>query len=275
MFRIGEFARLGGVSVRALHHYDDLGLLRPAAISEGGYRLYTPVQLATLRRITALKGLGYRLEEIGALLGGTLGEPYPDFLARKRAELLAQREVLNARLAQLDAEIDKETCMTRYTVQLKPAPAVRALLARGPAPDSRHVTAPMERLYDAVCGTMGDHGLIDPGWSVVTWRGGGYQSEEEIELEVAVPVFVDVPGHLRPGVLFGELPGQMVAATLHLGSYERFGDAYAALLAWMSREGYAPAGPVREVYLRFSAREEEQISELQVPVRRADEPVNT
>ncbi|WP_102125881.1 MerR family transcriptional regulator [Deinococcus planocerae] len=269
MFKIGEFARLGGVSVRTLHHYDDLGLLRPAALSEGGYRLYAPAQLALLRRITALKGLGYSLDEIAALLGGTLPEPYPDFLARKREELLAQRDTLNARLAQLDAEIDKERRMTRYTVQLKPMPAVRALLARGPAPDYRHVTALMERLYEQVCAAMGDHTLPDPGWSVVTWRGGGYQSEEEIELEVAVPVFEDVPGPLRPGVTLGELPEQTVAATLHLGSYERFGEAYAALLGWMDREGYAPDGPVREVYLRFSEREEEQLSELQVPVRRA------
>lgn len=268
MFKIGEFARLG-VTVRALHHYDALGLLRPADVSEGGYRLYAPGQLATLRHITALKGLGYTLNEIGALLGGTLPEPYPDFLARKRAELLAWQDALNERLAQLDAEIDKERRMTRYTVQLKPMPTVRALLARGPAPDYRHVTAPMERLYEQVCGTMGDHALPDPGWSVVTWRGGGYQSEEEIELEVAVPVFGDVPGPLRPGVTLGELPGQTVAATLHLGSYERFGEASAALLGWMDREGHAPDGPVREVYLRFSEREEEQISELQVPVRRA------
>lgn len=267
-FRIGEFARLAGVTVRALRHYDHEGLLRPADVSPSGYRLYAPGQLATLRRILSLRALGCSLDEVRAVLHGP-PEPYAAFLDRRRAALLAERDALDDRLARLDAEARKEHRVSQYTVQLKTFPAQPALAVRGPAPDYRHVTAPMNRLYERVCAPMGEGRLPDPGWSVVTWRGGGYQSEEEIELEVAIPVFAEVEGDLPEGVERLTLPETLVASTVHVGSYERFGEAYAALLAWMDRAGYAPAGPVREVYLRFAEREDDHLSELQVPVRRA------
>ena len=66
--RVGEVARLLGVSVRTLHHYDERGLLVSSARSASGYRLYTDDDLARLVEILALRALGLRLERIGALL---------------------------------------------------------------------------------------------------------------------------------------------------------------------------------------------------------------
>jgi MerR family transcriptional regulator, thiopeptide resistance regulator len=66
--RIQEFARLAGVTVRALHHYDRLGLLKPSARSDSGYRLYRDCDLARLEQIVVLKFLGLPLKQIGRLL---------------------------------------------------------------------------------------------------------------------------------------------------------------------------------------------------------------
>jgi DNA-binding transcriptional MerR regulator len=76
MFSIGEFARLGGVSARTLRHYDEIDLLRPAAVDPcTGYRGYTAAQLGQLSRIIALKELGLSLPQVRRLLGGvTLDE---------------------------------------------------------------------------------------------------------------------------------------------------------------------------------------------------------
>ncbi|MGA2051411.1 MAG: MerR family transcriptional regulator [Terracidiphilus sp.] len=63
-FRIQEFAKLAGVTVRALHHYDRLKLLSPAHRSERGYRLYCHEDLDRLERILALQNLGLSLREI-------------------------------------------------------------------------------------------------------------------------------------------------------------------------------------------------------------------
>lgn len=67
-YRTNEFAAMAGVTVRALHHYDRLGLLRPARHPENGYRLYGESDLGRLEQILVLKFLGLPLEKIRDVL---------------------------------------------------------------------------------------------------------------------------------------------------------------------------------------------------------------
>ncbi len=67
-WKVGELARRTGVSVRTLHHYDEIGLLSPSHRSEAGYRLYTETDVVRLQQIRSLRTLGFSLEEIGAFL---------------------------------------------------------------------------------------------------------------------------------------------------------------------------------------------------------------
>lgn len=97
-FRIQEFAKLAGVTVRALHHYDRLRLLSPAHRSERGYRLYCHEDLGRLERILVLRYLGLSLREIAALLDtpdGRGAEPLTVTLARQRATLRERRDGLD------------------------------------------------------------------------------------------------------------------------------------------------------------------------------------
>ena len=68
MLTIGEFSGLSHVTPRMLRHYDALGLLHPEAVGENGYRYYRQEQLSDLMRIQWLKGYGFSLGEIRALL---------------------------------------------------------------------------------------------------------------------------------------------------------------------------------------------------------------
>ncbi len=68
MLTIGDFSRLSRVTPRMLRHYDALGLLRPEAVGDNGYRYYRQEQLSDLARIQWLKGYGFSLGEIGPLL---------------------------------------------------------------------------------------------------------------------------------------------------------------------------------------------------------------
>src|SRR5580658_3666178 len=87
MFSIGEFARLGGVSVRTLRHYDELGLLRPAKIDPlTGYRGYTAAQLGQLNRIMALKELGLSLIQARRLMDGVTLDELRGMLILRRAQ---------------------------------------------------------------------------------------------------------------------------------------------------------------------------------------------
>lgn len=67
-FGIGEFAERAGVTVRTLRYYDQIGLLRPSAYSEGKRRLYTEMDYARLQQILTLKLIGLSLDEIQSLL---------------------------------------------------------------------------------------------------------------------------------------------------------------------------------------------------------------
>src|SRR5579862_2563794 len=63
-----EFAKREGVTIRALHHYDRLGLLKPSGHTAAGYRLYTDRDLVRLEQIVALKFIGFSLSQIRELL---------------------------------------------------------------------------------------------------------------------------------------------------------------------------------------------------------------
>ena len=93
VYRVGEFAKLTKVSVRTLHHYDRIGILKPAAISEGGHRLYSETELLRLQQILTLRYLGFPLAQIGELL------ERPDFDVL--ASMQIQRRVVRDRISEL------------------------------------------------------------------------------------------------------------------------------------------------------------------------------
>lgn len=75
LFKVGELARKTGVSVRALHHYDQEGLLSPTQHTDSGHRLYAAADIARLQQILSLRQLGFSLGEIKAQLENPNSSP--------------------------------------------------------------------------------------------------------------------------------------------------------------------------------------------------------
>lgn len=103
-YQVSEVARLTGVSVRALHHYDAIGLLSPSGRTEAGYRLYGDADLARLQQILIGRELGLPLEAIRR----SLDDPRYDrraALTRQRAQLLARAERTTAMVRAIDAAL--------------------------------------------------------------------------------------------------------------------------------------------------------------------------
>jgi len=101
LLKVGELAKRSGLTVRALHHFDEIGLLKPSARSEAGYRLYNHGDVARLHGIQALRLLGLPLKEIGTMLAGD-GRTLPMIVARQIRSLdheIAQATELRGRLA--------------------------------------------------------------------------------------------------------------------------------------------------------------------------------
>ena len=115
MMTVHEVSKLTGVSVRALHHYDQLGLLKPAEVTEAGYRLYDEDSLTRLQSILLFRELQFPLKDIGAILDS------PTF-DRNRA-LDQQIRLLELKKEHLDNLIDLARgmklvgvkCMTDFT----------------------------------------------------------------------------------------------------------------------------------------------------------------
>lgn len=107
LLKIGELAKRTGLTVRALHHYDAIGLLSPSARSEAGYRLYNEADIARLHRILALRRFGLALADIGTTL------TRPDLslaavVARQigmLTEQIQQARALRSRLSHLQSQL--------------------------------------------------------------------------------------------------------------------------------------------------------------------------
>lgn len=100
LLKVGELARRTGLTVRALHHYDSIGLLRPSVRSDSGYRLYDRNDVARLHGIQTLRRMGLALADVAKVLdGGDL--TLPALLARQIGVLdqeIAQAQALRERL---------------------------------------------------------------------------------------------------------------------------------------------------------------------------------
>lgn len=100
-YSVGQLARLSGVSVRTLHHYDAIDLLKPAFIRENGYRLYRNAELLRLQEILLYREVGMSLGDIASLMDGP--QDAAKRLAQHREKLIQQAQ----RQAKVIATLDK------------------------------------------------------------------------------------------------------------------------------------------------------------------------
>jgi DNA-binding transcriptional MerR regulator len=100
--KVGEVARQTGLTVRTLHHYDELGLLVPSSHTESGHRLYTAVDLARLQQIISLRQLGFSLEQVRDCLDRPEFSPL-EVIRLHVARLREQIELARQACARLEA----------------------------------------------------------------------------------------------------------------------------------------------------------------------------
>ena len=112
---VGEVARLAGVTVRTLHHYDQVGLLRPTGRSAAGYRVYGEADLVRLQRILGYRELGLALDDIATILS----DPRLDPVEHLRSQHALVR-VRIGRLQQQLAAIEKTLEAHQMGIQLDP-----------------------------------------------------------------------------------------------------------------------------------------------------------
>ncbi|MFZ5820369.1 MAG: MerR family transcriptional regulator [Chloroflexota bacterium] len=267
--KIGNFARIGQVTVQTLRHYDDLGLLRPSEVDAlSGYRYYSLEQLPRLHRILALKDLGFSLEQVARLLEDDLPPAELRGMLRLKQDELRQQvgEGLD-RLERLEARLrllEQEGRQLGYEVVIKRVEALRIASVRRTIP-TYWDEGP---LWGELFHHLQQAGLTTCGPYLSLYHAG----EPEIDAEACAPVAADIT-EIR-GLTVRELPGvETMATTIHRGPFTGLAGAYTALLKWIDANGYHADGPDREIYLRLpeagqSRSDPNAVTEMQVPIDR-------
>ena len=115
MRTIGQVAALAGVTVRTLHHYDEIGLLRPSGRSNGGYRVYADADLERLHRVLSYRELGFSLDQVASILN----DPDADTASHLRRQHALVRQRV-ARLQSMLAHIEKALEAQQMGISLTP-----------------------------------------------------------------------------------------------------------------------------------------------------------
>jgi DNA-binding transcriptional MerR regulator len=273
MFSIGDFARLGRVSVRMLRHYDAIGLLRPAVVDAAtGYRFYRAGQLGRLNRVVALKDLGFTLQQVQAILDDQVStEQLRGMLRLRRAQLEAQLAADADRLAGVEARlrmIESEGHMNTEDVVVKPVPPVRIaeLTAVAASYESQHIGPVIQPLYPELFRRMEAAGVQPTGPAIAYYEPAPGTSGEEVVVHAGIPVTVDPhPGY---GFAVVDLPAiESAAAIVHHGDMAGVEPSMQVLARWVEDNGYQTDGYAREVYLEYCHDERDKgVTELQMAV---------
>ncbi|KAB1151128.1 MerR family transcriptional regulator [Micromonospora sp. AMSO12t] len=271
MFTIGDFARLGRVSVRMLRHYDSIGLLRPAAVDpHTGYRSYRAEQLRRLNRVIALKELGLTLGQVRAIIDDAVEvAELRGMLRLRRSQLEAQLAADTARLAGVEARlrmIETEGRMTSQDVVLKELPAVRVAELTGVARsyETPDISTVIQPLYPELFRRLGAAGVVPSGPGLAWYEATG--EGESVMVHAGVTVTADPSAARDFGVV--DLPAVPTAATIiHHGPMDEVEGSIQVLATWIEANGWRADGYTRELYLDYCPDEPEKgVTELQLPV---------
>jgi predicted transcriptional regulator YdeE len=256
------------VSVKALRHYDKLGLLKPAWVDRWtSYRYYALEQLPRLNRILALKDLGLSLQEVQQLLCDDLdAAELRGMLRMKRTELRQRLRSEQARLQRVEArlrQIEREGELPQYEVVVKSVPAHRVAGLRDWIADYEHIGS----LFAKLDGYVQTRSLVaDTAAPRIAVYYQAQEGDRGLDAEAALPV--SGTARVKPPLCVHDLPAvEAMACVVHPGEHHSLGEAYAAAMTWIEENGYRVTGPTREVYLPEPDRGR-SIVDVQFPVER-------
>lgn len=267
---IGRFARLTGLTVKALRHYDAEGLLGPARVDEWtGYRYYTASQAEDAITIRRLRELELPLDEVAAVLHAD-PDTVRERLAVHRARLQGRAVEVQQLIGELDLLIEgKEPLVQRTTVEprLEQIPELRmAVIGDRVAVDDMFtfVPATCERLVGWLAGR--GHECRDPLVTFLREPVLGIENDS-LDAEVGLPVPEGEAGD--DVVTVRTYPAVRAAVHEHRGPYETLPTLYEPLRAWIVAHGLEPGTQTREVCVAHpgnTADEQDYVTRICWPV---------
>ena len=269
---IDQFARLTGLTVRAVRHYGELGLLQPAYVDpETGYRYFTADQLVDAAAVRRLRFLELALEEIREIVEADDPAFTRARLVRHRAkmaELAATTEQILASLQRIiegEEELVPRTIDIRDEIEIKDVPEQPVLVIRERAPLEK-MSEVIPAAFEEIAKYLHERGLepVGPPTTVCPYA----DEEGMVDVENAWTVESAVPGGGR--IEASTLAACTVLSYRHRGHYEELDRSYRALEALVERGGLAKDGEPREIYWTDPKElpSDEWLTEIQLPIVR-------
>jgi DNA-binding transcriptional MerR regulator len=242
---IGEFSRMTYLTVKALRHYHDVGLLEPAEVDPiTGYRSYTASQVSLAHAIRRFRDLDMPLDEVRAVVNA-------DDPAERSEAIVGHLERLERRLAETQAMVTSlravlEGAKVGMSVELRHIPATTALAIRGVVGCCPDAEAWLHEAFSEIYRTLRDPDVTRLGPDAALF------SDEFFEAgEGEVVAYVPSTGALRPDgrVEVRMIPAADTVIAVHRGPFTNLDQTYAALGTYVAERGLHAGGPVREQYL--------------------------
>lgn len=255
LLQIGDLARLGGVSVKALRFYDEQGLLRPEHVDPAtGYRYYVLEQAETLAVITNLRAADFSIAEIAVLLGGELSpETLRNALAKKNRDLQRAQTDISHKIKLADmlarAATDR-TADAPPTLKLAAVEDQRVYSLRQTVP---HLGAPVKAMFEAAETAVAECGARAQSAPFLIFHDPP-TSKGDLFVEVCIPLTEDADARLPVTTIAG---CDLGCAVVYAGEYFKTEALLGQMTAWIENAGLKPAGPLREIYHRFGADQED------------------
>lgn len=260
---IGRFSDACRLSVKALRHYDDVGLLNPTFIDPNtGYRYYGTEQARDAVLIAMLRSLDMPLATIRALLHAD-SDALRRLLDAERTRIVSEVSKQQQVLSSIE-RIAREGDLVPYNIGIRVEPNYR-LATMQCRTNAEHMVDDssklMYRLFDKIARSGAEQQELCMCINQPPDRSGN------IVVQACVGFGTESPLNEKIEVL--EVPGGPVAWLVHNGAYEELGIAYHALSAWAQERGHEQRDALREIYLNDPADTptEELQTEVMLPVK--------
>lgn len=243
MFKIGDFSKITNLTVRALHHYEEFGLLQPAKIDEGSnYRYYSAKQLETVNQIKLLQQVGFSLKVIKEIMSEEQGDKLDYYYQLREKELQADLAELQRkqRAVKLYRERRKEgNTMGKYHVELKELPRRKVMSLRTTIDAYDEEGTVWNELHQEFLKQKVK--MANPPRALTIFHDKEYK-EDDIDIEVQS----DIVGEFTDTetVKFFETEPLQIASVTFNGSFEQMPEVTQALANWLEANDHAISGPM-------------------------------
>lgn len=266
MLSIGEFSRICLVSVKTLHYYDRIGLLKPVHVDDfTGYRYYSQEQLERMLYIQRLKRYGFLLEEIRELLDcPDEGILFSKLLQQKEKLVQKKREAeqalseLSVHLRNFERTGNIMEYQNGYEIQVTEAPARNVLACR-----QKMGVNEFGKYYSTLYERIPKERVTPDGLVGAVYHDQEFDHEcSDVELIVGIREKEKADRVMEQG---------LCAMTVHKGPYSSLAEAYGTLISWIKENGYEVNGAPYDIYVKNqfdSLAPEDWETEVYFPIKK-------